>query len=354
VSDIGRRIGPAGAAIAAGAVLLFVYALRAAGTAAVIEGVRRLGAGFLVVLALGGVRHVVRTWAWWLCLEPRERLPIPVMFAAYLAGDALGNVTPFGFLISEPSKIVLVRERIDARASISALAIENLLYLSTVVVMLAAGTIALLAAFPLPPRLRDASLATLLVTIAAAALAAWIVVTRRPVLTNIAAKSARWPTLARRLQSKSQHLREIETRVLGFASLHRGRALLILVLEVVYHASAVAEIWFALGLITGRAPAVLTAFVLEYVNRTITIVFQFVPMWIGVDEAGTGLMTTALGLGAASGVALALVRKARVAAWTALGLVFLFAHGLSPKSAARHAEALASDSAHNRAKAGSR
>jgi len=65
----------------------------------------------------------------------------------------------------------------------------------------------------------------------------------------------------------------------------------------------------AIGLITGVSPTLLTAFVLEYVNRTITVVFQFVPMWLGVDEAGTGLMTAAIGLTGATGVAL--VREVR-------------------------------------------
>jgi hypothetical protein len=64
--------------------------------------------------------------------------------------------------------------------------------------------------------------------------------------------------------------------------------------------------------------------VLEFVNRTITLAFQFVPMWLGVDEAGTSLVTTALHLGAAVGVGLALVRKARILLWTAIGLGIAF------------------------------
>src|SRR5690348_11856580 len=83
---------------------LFVVSLRAAGTAAVVEGVRRVGAGFLAVFVLGGVRHFVRTCAWLLCFDDGERPSTRHAFGAYVAGDALGNITPFGFLISEPSK----------------------------------------------------------------------------------------------------------------------------------------------------------------------------------------------------------------------------------------------------------
>jgi hypothetical protein len=117
----------------------------------------------------------------------------------------------------------------------------------------------------------------------------------------------------------------IEDQVFGFVSRHPGRLLPLLAVEAGYHAAGVMEIWLTATLIVGAPIGLITAFVLECVNRTITIAFQFVPMWLGVDEAGTAAVTTALHLGPAAGVGLALVRKARVVVWTALGLSLLFA-----------------------------
>ena len=77
-----------------------------------------------------------------------------------------------------------------------------------------------------------------------------------------------------------------------------------------------------LRLITGQPPSLLAAFVLESANRTITVAFQFVPMWLGVDEAGTGLIAAAIGISPAAGVTLALARKGRIVLWTAVGLAF--------------------------------
>ena len=94
------------------------------------------------------------------------------------------------------------------------------------------------------------------------------------------------------------------------------------------------EIWLTLALITGGSIGFVTAFVLEFVNRTITIAFQFVPMWLGVDEAGTSVVTSAVGLGSAAGVSLALVRKTRVVIWTAIGLLLLAHRRLSVDNAA--------------------
>lgn len=62
-------------------------------------------------------------------------------------GDALGNVTPFGVLISEPSKVAFVRRRVGAEAAISAVTIENLFYIASVVVVFVCGTGALLLSF---------------------------------------------------------------------------------------------------------------------------------------------------------------------------------------------------------------
>ena len=86
----------------------------------------------------------------------------------------------------------------------------------------------------------------------------------------------------------SKHLPSIRRTgdlIFGFVSRRRRAVLPLLALELCYHMVAVLETWHAIDLITGARPRLLTAFVLEYVNRSITVAFQFVPMWLGVDEA---------------------------------------------------------------------
>ncbi len=336
-----RRLRIAGAIGAAAGAALFVWSIRTVGADAVVEGVRRLGAAFILVVLLGGVRHLTRASGWMLCMEPGERLSLGRAFAAYLAGDSLGNVTPFGFLISEPSKIVLVRNLVTPRSSIAALTVENLLYSATVAVMLVAGTAALLLSFSVPTAIRVASLATLGGALLTTLLVGWVLATRRRLASRTIARLIARGIGGHRLQGRLAHVREIEDRIFGFADRHPWSVVPILAIEAAYHVAAVFEIWVALRFITGSAPSLLTAFVLEYVNRTITIVFQFIPMWLGVDEAGTGLATTVLRLGSAPGVTLAVVRKGRVLAWTALGVALLLHQGLSLKGTVREAELLA-------------
>jgi hypothetical protein len=335
----GLRIASLLAAL--GGIILFVWSMQHAGTTAVIEGLKRVGSGIIIVIVLGGARALARTAAWRLCLDAEDRLTLGSMLAAYLAGDAIGNVTPFGFLISEPSKIVMVRGRIAVQASAASLTVENLVYSATVVVMLVAGTAALLLSFPLPRALEIMAVVVLVVTPLVAIAAAWIVATHRRVVSATIEWLARHRMASRYLVQRLPDIRETGDRIFGFVHRRPHTVVPLLLLETSYHVAGVAEIWFALGLITGVRPHLLTAFVLEAVNRTITTVFQFVPMWLGVDEAGTAAVTSAVHLGSAAGVSLALVRKIRVVSWTVIGLLLLLQRGLSVSGAAREADVLA-------------
>jgi len=326
---------------ALGGVVLFAWSMRQAGTTAVVDGFNRVGAGILVVIALGGVRALARAAAWRLCLDRDDRLPFGSMFSAAIAGDAIGNVTPFGFLISEPSKIVMVRGRIPVQASVASLTLENLFYTATVAVMLVGGTGALLFSFSLPRPLRIAGLVILFVTPLLALAAAWIVATRRRIVSGSIEWLARRRLAADALVQRLPDIRQTGDRIFGFVARRPGAAVPLLLLEASYHVAAVAEIWFALTLITGARPPLLTAFVLEAVNRAITTVFQFVPMWLGVDEAGTAAVTSAVSLGSAAGVSLALVRKARVVTWTVIGLLLVLHRGFSVGGAVHEADVLA-------------
>jgi hypothetical protein len=303
-----------------GGALLFVWSIRAAGAAGVLDGVRRVGWWFVVICVLGGSRYLLRAIAWRMCFDDPRRLPLGAAFGAMLTADALGNVTPFGVLVSEPSKVAFVRRRVGAGTAISAVTIENLFYIASVVILFVCGTSALLVSFDVGIALRRTASVTLGGAVVFTLLAIVVLMRRVRIASVLLAVLGSLPWLRRAVESRRADVRAIEDRVFGFTSRHPARVPPLLGLEAAYHLAGVLEIWITLTLVTGASIGLLTAFVLEFVNRTITIAFQFVPLWLGVDEAGTGAVTTALRLGGAAGVGLALVRKARVVVWTGLGL----------------------------------
>jgi hypothetical protein len=85
-------------------------------------------------------------------------------------------------------------------------------------------------------------------------------------------------------------------------------------------------------LILGAPPPLLSSFIVETVDRLITVAFKFLPFQIGVGEAGTGLVTQLLRLGPATGVTVSIVRKARMGIWSLIGTALLVQRGLAPSA----------------------
>src|SRR4029453_9538071 len=109
-----RRLRLTGPLAALGGMALLIWSVHQGGATAVIDGVQRVGAaGITLVCLMGGLRGLIRAAAWRLCLDKEHRATLGSVFSAYLSGDAIGNVSPFGLFISEPSKIALLRPRID-------------------------------------------------------------------------------------------------------------------------------------------------------------------------------------------------------------------------------------------------
>lgn len=318
--------------------LLFAYFVKKAGVAEIVEGIRRLGAGFLLVLAISAIRPIVRSLSWTRCLEEPHRLRFREALRAYLVGDALGTLLPLGLIVSEPTKATLVRERVPLVAGLSALAVENIFYSLSVMLFIFSGTVALLLSFQLPKPLRIASISALIIILCIIP-AAYFVIRRQWKFLSGALEYLYGRGLGRRLlETRRERVRSLEDRVYGFYTRNQSRFLPILLLEACFHLAGVAEVYVTLYFISDVPPTLLTAFVLESVNRVINVVFKFIPMRLGVDEAGTGKLTELLKLGTASGVTLAIVRKARVIVWAALGIAFLVRRGLSLRAVAKNAE----------------
>ena len=110
----------------------------------------------------------------------------------------------------------------------------------------------------------------------------------------------------------------------GFAAARRDRLAPILLLEFAFHAAAVLEIYLLLALLipdTGRT--LLLALVLETVDRLITIGFKFVPLRLGVDQAGSGSWPPSSASASTTGVTLATIRTGRNLFWAVVGLSLL-------------------------------
>jgi hypothetical protein len=323
------RISVTGVLTAAGGLALLAWVVKQVGVAQLGADFRQLGWGLLAIFALGGLRFLTRAIAWRLCFEPPHHLSLLDAFAAVICGDAIGNITPLGPLVGEPAKAAFVRGRVSLAPAVTALAIENVLYTLSAAAMIAAGMVALLFRFQVPVAIRDVGAAAIAGTVLLFGVALWLL-WRQPALISRALESMS----ASRFASHAGRIRALEDQVYSFASRHRAAMPGLIAAETTFHVLGVAEVHLTLALLYGAPPPLLTSFILETTNRLIQVVFKFVPLRLGVDEAGTALFTQVLGLGSQTGVTLAIVRKARVLFWTGVGAILLVREGLITRSAA--------------------
>lgn len=328
------KLAPLGVLFSLIGIALFAYFVRNAGVARIAEGIGRLGAGFILILGISAIRHIVRSLAWTKCFEQPYQLRFRDAFQARLMGDALGNIIPFiSMAVAEPSKAMFVRHRVPLMAGLSAIALENIFYSLSVVLFIFSGTITLMLSFPLPAALRYASIAALVITAALVPIGYLIIYRQWKFLSGVMRFLERrgfgW---AEKNVARAQTL---EDRIYGFYTRNRRLLLPIFALEVCFHLAGVLEIYTTLVFISDVVtPTLLAAFILESVNRIINVVFKFIPFRLGVDEGGSGMVAKILGLTKATGITLAIIRKSRDVFWTAVGLVLMVRRGLSPLSAA--------------------
>ena len=293
---------------------LFVYAVRRAGVADIIEAIRRVGWGLALILALAGIRFIIRAECWRWCLPPDTLLPMRRALSAFLAGDAVGNITPLGLLASEPTKVLLTRHHLATRESVASLAIENLVYAASVLAMIGLGVVVLAFRVAIPAAWRIALLGALAALVVVAAIA-------------VRALRGTWNPARGARPRWRERIASVRDEARRFSGGHPDRLWRVFALDLAFHAVAVVEVYITLEWLLGtQSPTVIEAIVFEALNRVITVAFKFVPFRVGIDEVSAGALAPILSMNPAAGVALAVVRKVRNLFWAAIGLALVAAH----------------------------
>ena len=316
---------------------LLVYVVRRVGVSLIFDALRQIGFGFIPLLFIIALRHICRTVSMRTAV-PRElrRFSFGKAFTARMGGEAVTFLTFTGPVLGEATKAALLKSRVPLGKGVQALVIDNLLYNLSVALFILTGACVMLATYDLP----DAARLSLWIIAAAASLVLALVavaVNRRVMpLSKVVDGLIRLGIKRRALAARRAHIRELEDNVYDFYH-ERPKAFFVMVgFDLLSHVSSVFEVYVTLRLL-GFRPGAEAPFVIESLTKVINFVFGFIPATIGVYEGGTEIILRALGFAAATGVTLALVRKAGALFWAACGLLILSWHAV-PGTARRIAD----------------
>jgi putative ABC transport system permease protein len=302
---------------------LLVYVIRRVGIQPIFDALLKIGSGFFVLLGISGGRHALRTLAMRAAVPPEHRrFSFRHAFSVRLGGEAISFLTFTGPILGEATKVALLKKRVPLVYGVSALVVDNLLYNLSVALFILSGAVVMLLAYDLPSVIRIVLYGIALTATLGIAVAVWAARRRVMLLTWIIDTLGRLRFHPKALTSRRNHISDLESHVYDFYSHRPGSFFAMIGFNLLAHASSVFEVYITLRML-GYWPFVHAAYVIESLTKVINFVFGFVPATIGVYEGGTEIILQTLGFAAATGVTLALVRKAGTLFWTVIGLFIL-------------------------------
>src|SRR3989440_11131985 len=302
---------------------LLVYVVRKIGVQPIFTALSHVGWGFFLVVALNGLRHMLRTIAMRLSVTPEHRrFTFLQAFAARLGGESMSFLTFAGPLLGEATKVALLRKRVPLLHGVPALVVDNLLYNLSVVVVVFGGACLMLFAYPVPTVAREALILIAVIAFLGMIAAAFAGKRRVTPLTSLIDRLARRGFKPSFLRTRRHHIYRIELTVYAFYKRRRAAFFSMIALDLTSHVTSVLEVFVTLRML-GFNPHVGAAYIIESLTKVINFAFAFVPGTIGVYETGNGIILRTLGYTTAIGVALAIVRKAAIIFWTVIGLLII-------------------------------
>jgi putative ABC transport system permease protein len=316
---------------------LLVFVVRHVGVQPIFDALGQIGFGLFAILAISGSRHFVRAIALRTAVPPEHRrFTLWQAFTTRLAGEAVSFLTFTGPVLGEATKAALLRKRVTLVTAAQALVVDNLLYNLSVALFILCGACLMLAVYDLP---QPAFYALLVIAVSASVTLFGVVfaLSRRVMPASWLVKRLIMMGFKRRaLLQRREHVLRVEGHFYHFYRHRRGAFFAIVALDLLSHASSVVEVYATLRMLDLR-PAFAAPFVIESLTKVINFAFGFVPGTIGVYESGNVVILKALGFAGATGLTLAIVRKAGMLFWTLLGLVILTSRAV-PSAARRVVE----------------
>ena len=196
---------------------LLIYLIRRVGLEKIAEDIAAVGWGLVLVIALGGVSHVVKTLAWRMTLTGLvDRVSLLRMFQLRVASEAVGQVGVLGQLFGEGLRISAYDPSIPIDSRISSVVLDRALFIVTGAIVSVAGIAAALLVLSLTDavRLYAALFAVLMIALLFAI--ALAIVNRWPVLSRPARVLVRVDYLRNKVESKLPLIQSVENKLFDF------------------------------------------------------------------------------------------------------------------------------------------
>lgn len=304
------------ALLAAGAALL-IGLVRGIGVGRAARDLAGFGWGFAVVIGLELLVDAANTLGWRATFVAGPPVPVTRLFWIRLAGTAFNQLTPTATVGGELVKAALLRPSASTSAAVASLIAARMSYAVGQAVLVLIGLAALLARLEGAPELAWAVVGAFVLTLAG--VLGFILLQRRGVFADLVAGAGRFGLPAAPLARLRAGGAALDRHLGVLYRRHPGAFAASVAWHLVGQALGLLQLWCILQWL-GAPATLVTCLALEAFAVVVDSAMFLVPARIGVQEGGRVLVFTALGFGAATGLAVALIVRLTQLASAGLGL----------------------------------
>jgi phosphatidylglycerophosphate synthase len=300
---------------------LFAYLIWRAGPSKLWENLVTLGWGFTMVIALAGVSHVARTWAWRLTLgDDRYKISFPRMLGLRLGAEAAGQLGIVGQTFGDSIRVSRMSTEIPIASGLASVTLDRGLYVVTGTLTTIAGILAALPVVSLSHALRLYASVFVLTLITFLLVTLLAVRKRWPVLSWSARIIGRVPSFKNWMENRYLLIQSVENALFDFHHNTPAAFWTSFSLNLASQCMAVLEVCLVLWLM-GAKIGFVRSLVIEALTKLVNIIGNFNPGNIATYEGGTMLIGKMFGMSGATGLALGLSRRLRSLFWAAVGAI---------------------------------
>jgi len=304
-------------------ILLFVHLIQRAGPAKLLASMVALGWGLVLVIAWGGVAHILKTWAWRLTLlDGKYQVSFARMLGLRLSSEAVGQFGGLAQLFAEGLRVSLLGPAIPLSNGIASVTIDRAFFVVSAAVVSFLGLSAVLMVLPLPHKLILYAIVFACILLGFVLLSAIAIRNRWPLFSRTGDVLGRIRYLRPLIDRKRALIHSVEESLLDFYHSTPKVFWASLLLNLACHAAAIVEVYLIVWLM-GTKLTLFGALAIEALTKLVNIAGTFNPGNIGTYEGGNMLITKMFGLTAAAGLTLALARRLRALFWTGVGFLCL-------------------------------
>src|SRR5580704_1414459 len=236
-------------------ILLFLYLIHRAGPAKLLASMTALGWGLGLVIAWGGVAHILKTWAWRLTLlDGKQQVSFARMLGLRLSSEAVGQFGGLAQLFGEGLRVSLLGPAIPVSHGIASVTIDRALFVVSAAVVSFLGLSAVLMVLPLPHKLILYAIVFACLLLGFVLLSAIAIRNRWPLISRTGEVLGRIPYLRPLINRKRLLIHSVEETLFDFY--HRTPKMFwaSLTLNFAYHAAPIFEVYLIVRLMGTKLP----------------------------------------------------------------------------------------------------